>query len=379
MNWKFLILLLWVVNGSYAQSIFDPSPFKILKKEGAVLSLAFQPDGKAILVGSEDKKCVLWSLVDGKEIFSLPGLIGGAKACAYTADNKYFLVAADRSVRIYYPNGEFVNQKGGPATDIWSFSVNQTTNKIAFGSYDKNIRITDFTNGKLTTITGHTKNALAVKYSPDNKLLASGSLDQSVRIWDAVSLNPLFTFSGHGGNIFDLVFTPDSKKLLSASDDNSIRIWDLESQKFEKNLLGNAKAILCLAVSPDGYYLLSGSFDGALMLWDIVRGENIYTFHEHTGAINALAYSTDGKCFASGSADKSVLIWELKPEMFIEKYFSAEMKDEMDKSGLFVSKAKEETKDAYKIRLSQSDTLKTALIDKYYSKYLAEIKGKPLK
>jgi WD40 repeat protein len=375
----FASIFIWFVSEiSTAQIISEPKPFAILKKqEGAILSLVFQPDGKMLATGSEDKTCVFWSIPEGKEVKSLTGFINSVKGCAYTSDSRYFVIAVERSIRIYYPNGDFVNQLNGPATTIWSFSVNPVTNKIALGSYDKNIRVIDFTSGKMNTITGHQKNALAVRFSPDNKLLASGSLDETVKIWDADNYKLLNTFTGHGGNIYDIVFTPDSKKVISASNDNSIRVWDLNTQKWEKSLLGNQKAVLCLAISPDGYYLVSGSFDGKVMLWDILRNECIYTFQEHVGQVNALAFSPDGKYFVSGGSDRLSLVWEMKPEIFVQKYFSDSLNKEIEKSEFFLPKNKDESKEAYKLRQEKASQYKIQLVSRLYNRYLSEIKGKP--
>jgi WD40 repeat protein len=371
--------ILFVSEITFAQINIDQKPIKVFKKqEGAIFALAFNPDSKILASGSDDKTCLFRSIPDGKEVLSLTGFNNSVKACAFTSDSKYFLAAIERTIRIYYPNGELVKQLGGTATNIWSFSFNPLTNQVLIGSYDKNLRVIDFTTGKLHTVNGHLKNALAVAYSPDNKFMASGSLDETVKLWDAASFTLLHTFTGHGGNIYDIVFTPDSKKLISASNDNSIRIWDLSSQKWEKSLLGNQKAVMCIAISPDGYYLVSGSYDGLVMLWDILRGEHIYSFREHSGTVNALAFSPDGKYFASGGSDELTMLWEMKPEIFVQKYFSREFQEEIDKSGLFLPKAKEETKDVYKIRQGKAEQLRIQLVGKYYNRYLSEIKGKPI-
>jgi WD40 repeat protein len=372
-----LIVLFFISELSIAQESSDILPYLVLKKQqGSILSLAFQPDGKVLVSGSEDKSCVFWSFPEGKVISGISGLINSAKVVQFTPDSKYFLVAVERGIRVYYPNGEFVKPLGGPATHIWSFSYNPQLNRIVTGSYDKNIRIIDFSSGKIITVTGHLQNALAVRYSPDYKMFASGSLDESLKIWDAATNQLIYTFTGHGSNIYDVLFTPDSKKVISASNDNSIKIWDIDSRKWEKNLLGNESAIFCIAISADGYYLVSGAYDGTVKLWDILRNECIQTINEHIGQVNAVVFSPDGKYFVTAGNDKNIMVWEMKPEIFVQKYYSELFKNELENSELFLPKTKEETKDVYKIRQEKCKAFKGELFNKYYNRYLTEIKGK---
>jgi len=131
-----------------------------------------------------------------------------------------------------------------------------------------------------------------------------------------------------------------------------------------------------LAISPDGYYLLSGSYDTNIKLWELSNGQCIYTYTGHKDAVNAIVFNPEGKMFVSASTDKTILVWELKPEVFVEHYFSKEMEDELAKSDLNKPKAKEESKADYKARQEKAETYQKELIQKYYTRYLEEVKGK---
>ncbi len=376
---SFLLFLVSLLSiQSYAQTFSDQKPIRLInKQDGAILSLAFQNDGKILASGSEDKTCVLWSYPDFKLTNTLTGHYSGVRSIFYTPNGKYVCTAGDRTIRIYTIDGEYINTFGGPVTYIWSVSYNPVTNQMICGSHDKNLRMIDFASGKLTySFTGHTKIALAVAFSPDGKLIASGSLDETVRIWDVGSKKTVQTLIGHGGNIYAVIFTSDSRKVISASDDNSIRVWDVNTGKTLFNLIGHDKGVASIALSPDNNYLISGSYDSTIKLWDINNGECIYTFNGHTDAVNAVIFHPDGNIFASGSSDKTIQIWELKPEIFVEHYYIKEFEEECTKSGLFVPKGKEETKENYKKRISHEEEFRKEVIQKYYHLYLTDIKGK---
>jgi WD40 repeat protein len=363
---------------AFSQIDQDIKPVQVLKKQqGAILSLAFRPDGSMFASGADDKTCIIWSYPEMKELKTLAGHTSGVKSVIFTPDLKYLYTAGDKSIKVYQTNGELMKTLPGSVTALWKVTFNKDLYRFAVGSYDKSIRVIDLATAKsLTPLLGHQKNALAVAYSPDSKLLASGSLDESIKIWDASSGTLLKTMTGHGANIYDVVFTNDSKYLISGSADNTARMWDITTGETIKNYPGHEKFVFCVALSPDNAYLLTGSQDATIKLWDVKTGACIYTFIGHKDAINALAFHPSGDAFISGSADNTIMVWKLKPEIFVAHYLSKEYEEEMAKTDLFAPKGNEESKANYKIRNEKAELFKQELINKLYSKYLSEIKGK---
>jgi WD40 repeat protein len=208
------------------------------------------------------------------------------------------------------------------------------------------------------TFEAHSKTALAAAFSPDNQWIASGSLDQTVIIWDAGHREPVHTMSAHGGNIFSLDFSPDSKLLASCSMDETIKIWDVDSGRIHKLLTGHNYAVVRVRFSPDARYLISASYDGTAKLWEVATGKCIYT---------------DGSGIVTCSNDGTVMIYEMSARFIAEHYYYNEMEKEMEESGLSEPRRKGENREAYHARREEAEKFRQGLFIKYEQKHLRDI------
>lgn len=170
---------------------------------------------------------------------------------------------------------------------------------------------------------GHVDNITSVAFSADGRLLASGSHDQTIKLWDVTTGRVLRTFSRHTLPVLSIAFSPDSKILASGSADGIIKLWSVVSGQEIKTLKGHVSSanssdfsVDSIDFSPDGKMLASGSGESfgdewTIELWDVASGQKLNSLKGHTSSINSVKFSPDGKMLASGSDDKTVKLWDV--------------------------------------------------------------------
>jgi WD40 repeat protein len=159
---------------------------------------------------------------------------------------------------------------------------------------------------------GHTGTVASVAISPDGKLLATGSYDNTVKLWDFATGKELHTLKGHTNQVYTVAFSPDGNLLASGSQDKTIRLWDPKEGKFLRELKGHGDTVHTVAFSPDSKLLASGSVDKTVRLWNPGDGKEAKNFGTgHKGTVFAVAFSPDGKLLASASDDKTVKVFDV--------------------------------------------------------------------
>ncbi|MFM6499032.1 MAG: protein kinase domain-containing protein [Dolichospermum sp.] len=119
------------------------------------------------------------------------------------------------------------------------------------------------------------------------------------------------TLTGHSSSVYSLAYSPDGQTLASGSSDNTIKLWNPRTGELLQTLTGHSDGVSEITYSPDGQTLASGSHDRTIKLWNPRTGELLQTLTGHSNSVRSLAYSPDGQTLASGSEDKTIKIWRL--------------------------------------------------------------------
>ncbi|TPX18338.1 uncharacterized protein E0L32_011749 [Thyridium curvatum] len=174
-----------------------------------------------------------------------------------------------------------------------------SSSRLATGSGDNTARIWDTESGTPKyTLKGHTGWVLGVSWSPDGARIATSSMDSTVKIWDPQTGKMLSDFKGHKKWVLGLAWEPyhlwrdGTPRLASASKDATVRIWVVNTGRTEHVLSGHKGSVSCVKWGGTGL-IYTGSHDKTIRVYDSVKGTLVHELKAHAHWVNHLALSTD--------------------------------------------------------------------------------------
>ncbi|HET9907224.1 MAG TPA: hypothetical protein VFQ23_11300 [Anaerolineales bacterium] len=170
-----------------------------------------------------------------------------------------------------------------------------------------------FNSQLLEFLVGHSDSVTSVAFSPDGRMLASGSTDKTIILRDAITRERIGPPLISPGAVLSVAFSPDGKMLAAGSDDNTITLWDVNLyQAIDQPLTGHTAQVGTVAFSPDGRILASAGDDNIIILWDVAASQRIGDpLTGHLGSVHTVAFSPNSRWLASASEDKTILVWDV--------------------------------------------------------------------
>jgi WD40 repeat protein len=273
-------------------------------------------DAKGDFQGELAFEALLKAVSVGQKLKALdPEIAKGDKA------NIQMLVTANLSRFVY---GVQEKNRIANSSIVRSVAFSPDGKTIATGSWDNTVKLWNLEGKEIQTLKGHSASVLSVAFSPDGKTIATGSGDKTVKLWNLEG-KEIQTLKGHGADVSSVAFSPDGKTIATGSGDKTVKLWNLEGKEIQ-TLKGHGADVSSVAFSPDGKtiatsgsvsliigdsILFTGSGDKTVKLWNL-EGKEIQTLKGHGADVSSVAFSPDGKTIATGSGDTTVKLWNLE-------------------------------------------------------------------
>jgi U3 small nucleolar RNA-associated protein 13 len=291
-----------VATNSAQIRIFDLGNFSCHVLDGhsaTVLCVEASPCGRYVASCGKDKTMRLWRVQDRKCIGVALGHTEPVGACGLS-----------RKVGRYEVGGKAA-RNGGGAFCITA-SMDRTLKRWNLPGLDELSTLSEDPIKLVasTSIRAHEKDINIVAVAPNDSLVASGSQDKTVKLWNATDLSLRATLKGHKRGVWDCQFSPIDRVIATSSGDKTIKLWSLSDYSCVRTFQGHVSSVLRVRFLRTGLQLLSAGADGLLKLWTIRTNECETTLDGHANKVWALDIHPNGTTVISGGADSKIAIWE---------------------------------------------------------------------
>lgn len=283
--------------------------------------LAISKDGKAIATRQAYGRVKVWSIDEREVLYELPPISNSLGVVALGEEGRQVVrsLSVTRSGTAsrleLWRDGELVSELVGHSDKVSAICFSHDGSVVATGSHDCSIKLWDTNRGKLVCTfssqlisRSHRGSVVALSFSPNDRLLYSGGHDMMIKVWDWERRQGQ-TLVPKTNAVAQLAVGRD--RLVSLGYGREIQVWQAQDGKFERSLEGHTAPINEIALSPNQQVLASVSNDHTLRFWQLETGDNFYTpsRNNHDQHIHQVAFSADGQRLITTGANQVLKVW----------------------------------------------------------------------
>lgn len=317
-------------EGSMLNSLQYPKELNRIPDIRQLTSIASSANGKTIISGSDDGTIQIWNTEIGKmRGSSLKAHSSGIQSVAISANGEVIASGSwDNTVRVWDARtGEAIGRPlegqlirplpPGYSNSVTSVAISADGRTIVSGSSDNTVRLWNTQTGEPIgqPLECHIEGITSVALSADGSTIVSGSWDDTLCVWNAQTRERIGgPLKGHEGDINSVAISTNGQTIVSGARDRTVRVWNAQTgQPIGQPLVGDGSSVNSVSISADGQMIVAGSADGTVHAWDVQSGEAIgKPLRGHTSTVFSVAISADGKTIFSGGNDDTVRIWSTR-------------------------------------------------------------------